>query len=295
MRIVIVDGSSVLRAGLAQTLRDGGHEVAAVLADAAALPAAAARCRPDAVLAGARQPGGDAVVDAVLAAGRELPGLAALLYCAAPAPALAARLFGARRPGTALLLLDQAVEAEVLLPALERVAAGGTVADPGAVGVLGAAFGPRASGTGEAERSDPALGSLSPRERDVLRLMALGRTNSAIADDLCVSPGTVEKRVAAIFAKLGLNGGDGENRRVLAVLRLLSARPPRPAAADRPATRAVPGPPTRHGPALVPPATGRHRSPDPGGVTRAARPAAARWPGGYGRAPGGIPPPGARP
>lgn len=236
MRIVIADGSSVLRAGLAQVVRDGGHEVAAVLADPAALPAAVARCRPAAVLAGLRQPGADAAVDAVLRAGRDRPGLAALLYSAAPAPALAARLLGARRPGTAFLLLEQVVEADVLLPALERIAAGATLADPRAVGVLTVACGPPAPDPGDPAWSDPGLASLSPRERDVLRLMTLGRTNSAIAGDLCVSPGTVEKRVASIFTKLGLNGGDGENRRVLAVLRLLSAqgRAAVPATAPRP-------------------------------------------------------------
>ncbi|MFD1832118.1 response regulator transcription factor [Streptomyces desertarenae] len=109
----------------------------------------------------------------------------------------------------------------MLLPALERIAAGATIADPRAVGVLTVACGPH---PGDSAWSDPGLASLSPRERDVLRLMTLGRTNSAIAGDLCVSPGTVEKRVAAIFTKLGLNGGDGENRRVLSVLRLLSAQ-----------------------------------------------------------------------
>ncbi|MEU5713230.1 MULTISPECIES: response regulator transcription factor [Streptomyces] len=258
MRILIADGSAVLRAGLAQVLRDGGHEVAAVLAGPSALPAAAVRCRPDAVLAGLRPADADAVVDAVLEAGRALPGLASLLHCAAPTPALAARLFGARRSGTALLLHDQVVEAEVLLPTLERIAAGGTVADPRATGVLAAAFpaAPNAgAGAGPTVWDDPGLSELSPRERDVLRLMALGRTNSAIATDLCVSPGTVEKRVAAVFTKLGLNGGDGENRRVLAVLRLLSA--------EDPATMAPP-PPTRAPAEPVPLSAGRRRlSPAP--------------------------------
>jgi DNA-binding NarL/FixJ family response regulator len=253
MRIVIADGSAVLRAGLAQVVRDGGHEVAAVLPGVAALPAVAARYRPDAVLAGVRQPGADAVVDAVLEAGRAVPGLAALLYCAAPAPTLAARLFGARRPGTGFLLQEQVIEAEVLLPALERIAAGATVADPRAVGVLTVAFGPPPPGAADSAWSDSGLCSLSLRERDVLRLMTLGRTNSAIAADLCVSPGTVEKRVAAIFTKLGLNGGDGENRRILAVLRLLSAQglgvvvpsalaadPPQPASPAALATRCAP-------------------------------------------------------
>ncbi len=246
MRLLIADGSAVLRAGLAQVMREGGHEVAALLPDSAALPATAARYHPDAVVAGVCQNGADAAVDAVLAAERARPGLAVLLHCGLPAPAAAVRLFGARRAGTAFLLHDQALDADVLLATLARIVAGGTVADARAFGLVTAAFG--AGPAPDVACSDPALCSLSPRERDVLSLMARGRTNSAIAADLYVSLGTVEKRVAAIFAKLDLHGGKGDNRRVLAVLRLLAAAGV-PATAPFPMTFA-PGPADRQRPVV---------------------------------------------
>ncbi|MFH7599313.1 response regulator transcription factor [Streptomyces racemochromogenes] len=219
MRIVIVEGSAVLRAGLAQVLDGGGRQVAAAVPGGAALPALVRRHRPDAVVVNAGRPGGGDLVGAVVAARRELPSTAALLYSTAPEPALAARLFADGTRGAGFVLQEHVTEPEFLFDALERVTAGEPVVDPRVVGVLAPLFRPAGPAAGD------DLASLSGRERDVLRLMALGRTNSAIADELCVSAGTVEKRAAAVFGKLGLPADDRDNRRVLAVLRYLAARP----------------------------------------------------------------------
>ncbi|WKX69493.1 response regulator transcription factor [Streptomyces sp. XD-27] len=242
MRIVIAEASTVLRAGLAQVLDGGGHRVAAAAPGTAELPALVARHRPDAVVVGVRPAGpfgGDHSVEDVLTARRTRPGTAALLYSAAPEPGLAARLFACGRERTGLVLRDHITESEALFAALGRIAAGGSVVDPRAVapGDVGAPA-PPPDPAGPAARAD--LAALSARELDVLRLMAQGRTNSAIADELCVSAGTVEKRAAAVFGKLGLPGGDRDNRRVLAVLRFLDAQRSRtPAFVDAPA-RATP-------------------------------------------------------
>ncbi|MFE2373279.1 DNA-binding response regulator [Streptomyces sp. NPDC059398] len=217
MRIVIAEGSAVLRAGLAQVLADRGHQVEAV-GDAGGLSALAGPYRPDVLVANAALPSArtDDGIRAVLAAGHRWPLGGLLVYSAAPEPGCAARLFAGSgsRAGVGYLLLDRVHDAGFLLETVARVAAGATVVDPRIVGSLAAG-----------DTAQDELGALSRRELEVLELMAQGRTNSAIAQRLNVSPGTVEKRAAAVFGKLGIPCTGHDNRRVLAVLRYLAARP----------------------------------------------------------------------
>ncbi|WP_415947329.1 response regulator transcription factor [Streptomyces sp. KLOTTS4A1] len=205
MRIVIVEGSAVLRAGLETVLTRMGHQVAAVVPGSAALPALIRLHRPDAVLADLRRHDTQTVVTALLAARSQQPSLAVLVHTPVPRPVAVRRLFAAGTGGLAVMPSEDVIEAAALGAALTRVAAGGSLVDPRMAGL--------------------DLAALSARERDVLRLMALGHTNGAIAEELCVSAGTVEKRAAAVFSKLGVPSGGGTNRRVLAVLRFLSASP----------------------------------------------------------------------
>ncbi|WP_328318533.1 response regulator transcription factor [Streptomyces sp. NBC_00388] len=220
MRIVIAEGSAVLRAGLAHVLAERGHQVEAV-GDAGALGALAGTHRPDVLIANAALPSArtDDGIRAVLAAGHRWPRGGLLVYSESPEPRYAARLFAGSgtRSGVGYLLQERIHDARLLLEAVAGVAAGGTVVDPRIVGSL--ATGDTAGGTGG------ELGVLSGRELEVLELMAQGRTNSAIAQQLNVSPGTVEKRAAAVFGKLGIPCTGHDNRRVLAVLRYLGAQP----------------------------------------------------------------------
>lgn len=216
MRLLLAESSPVLRAGLAHVLGDLGHQVAAVR-DTGALAALADAHRPDVLLVGtaaAPGPDGDAVRDA-LAVRRRRPGTGVLLWSRAPEPGTTAALLEAGGPGLGHQLEAHLTDVNRLVAALTRVGAGGTALDPAAAGSAAA-----------------GLAVLSDRESEVLALMAQGRTNTAIAVRLCVSEGTVEKRVAAVFGKLGVPGDSGDNRRVLAVLRYLDAQ-------DRPGTAPV--------------------------------------------------------
>ncbi|MGW1728818.1 LuxR C-terminal-related transcriptional regulator [Streptomyces sp. NPDC002306] len=217
MRLVIAEGSAVLRAGLAHVLSVQGHRLAAPVQDARVLPALVAEHRPDVVIANARlaPTWNEEGVQACLQVRRRHPGTGVLLFSERPEPGHLARLFAGDTAGLAYLLQDRMTDPAHLADTLARLAAGGTVLDPRA-------------GGGPAPAAAPGLGALSERESQVLALMAQGRTNSAIANRLVVSQGTVEKRVAAVFDKLGIPGSAGDNRRVLAVLRYLSARPGTP-------------------------------------------------------------------
>jgi DNA-binding NarL/FixJ family response regulator len=168
----------------------------------------------------------DEGVRALLAASRRWPRAGVLVYSAAPGPRIAAELFAAADtgPGIGYLLLEHFIDAGELMDALTRIATGGTVVDPRIVSSLALA---------DTVKGGGGLGTLSDRELEVLRLMAQGRTNGAIAHRLSVSAGIVEKRVAAVFAKLDIPGTRHDNRRVLAVLRYLAGRP-EPIAEHRP-------------------------------------------------------------
>jgi len=218
MRIVIAEDSAVVRAGLAEILADGGHEVVAAVGNADDLLAAVAEHRPDAAVVDVRMPPGytDEGVRAAITIRRDHPETGVLVFSQYIETNYAADLLGAASGGSAAgvgyLLKDRVSDVDEFLEALSRVAAGGTALDPEVVTQLLAA-----------SRRTDKLGSLTAREREVLALMAEGRSNGAIAASLVVSERAVEKHVANIFSKLTLAPSDADNRRVLAVLRYLES------------------------------------------------------------------------
>ena len=218
MRIVIAEDSAVLRAGLCEILKASGHEVAAAVGDADALCAAVEAHNPDVAVVDVRMPPThtDDGLRAAVALRREHPGLGVLVFSQYVETRYAAELLGAASPGGAAgvgyLLKDRVADVDEFIDALARVAAGGTALDPEVVTQL-LRTSPRVS----------ALDALTAREREVLTLMAEGRSNGAIADLLVVSQRAVEKHIGNIFNKLGLPPSDTDHRRVLAVLRYLES------------------------------------------------------------------------
>jgi len=218
MRVVIAEDSAVIRAGLAEILADRGHEVVAAVGDADALRAAVDEHGPDVAVVDVRMPPGhtDEGLRAAIAIRRGHPGLGILVFSQYVETRYAADLLGMRsggRPGgVGYLLKDRVANVTEFAGALARVAAGGTALDPEVVTeLLGAS------------RHAGALATLTAREHDVLRLMAEGRSNSAIASQLTVSERAVEKQISNIFSKLGLPPSDTDHRRVLAVLAYLES------------------------------------------------------------------------
>ena len=214
MRVVIAEDAAVLRELLAQMLGERGHEVCAAVADADALRAAVAEHRPDVCVVDIRMPPAhsDEGLRAAIDIRRAHPGTGVLLFSQYIETRYATRLLAAGSAGVGYLLKDRVANVAEFTEALARVAGGGTALDPEVVTQLAGA-----------SRRTADLETLTAREREVLALMAEGRSNAAIAQGLVVSPGTVEKHVAAIFAKLGLQASEEANRRVLAVLRYLGA------------------------------------------------------------------------
>lgn len=214
MRVVIAEDAAVLRELLAQMLGERGHEVCAAVADAGALRAAVAAHRPDVCVVDIRMPPShsDEGLRAAIDIRREHPGTGVLLFSQYIETKYATRLLAAGSAGVGYLLKDRVANVAEFTEALARVAGGGTALDPEVVTQLAGA-----------SRRTADLETLTAREREVLALMAEGRSNAAIAQALVVSPGTVEKHVAAVFAKLGLQASEEANRRVLAVLRYLGA------------------------------------------------------------------------
>jgi DNA-binding NarL/FixJ family response regulator len=218
MRVVIAEDSAVLRAGLIEVLADRGHEVVAAVGDADALIAAVAQHRPDVTVVDVRMPPThtDEGLRAAVALRRDYPGLGVLVFSQYIETSYAAELLGAKSSGGAAgvgyLLKDRVVDVAEFVDALARVAAGGTALDPEVVTqLLGAS------------RRTAALDVLTQREREVLALMAEGRSNSAISAILVISERAVEKHIGNIFSKLGLPPSDVDHRRVLAVLRYLES------------------------------------------------------------------------
>ncbi|HEY1916289.1 MAG TPA: response regulator transcription factor [Streptosporangiaceae bacterium] len=218
MRVVIAEDSAVLRAGLIEVLADRGHEVVAAVADAEALIAAVAQHRPDVTVVDVRMPPThtDEGLRAAVTLRRDYPGLGVLVFSQYIETSYAAELLGAKSSGGAAgvgyLLKDRVVDVAEFVDALARVAAGGTALDPEVVTqLLGAS------------RRAATLDVLTQREREVLALMAEGRSNSAISGILVISERAVEKHIGNIFSKLGLPPSDGDHRRVLAVLRYLES------------------------------------------------------------------------
>jgi DNA-binding NarL/FixJ family response regulator len=214
MRIAIAEDSAILRDGLGQLLADRGNEIVASVADGDALRAAVAAEHPDVCVVDIRMPPTftDEGLRAAIAIRREQPDVGVLVFSQYIETRYAAELLAESASGVGYLLKDRVADVREFVEALTRVAAGGTALDPEVVSQL----------LGATRRTD-ALATLTPREREVMEQMAEGRSNAGIAAQLVVTEGAVEKHVANIFLKLDLPRTDGENRRVLAVLRYLES------------------------------------------------------------------------
>lgn len=217
MRIVIAEDSAVIRAALAELISAHGHQVAAALGDGQALLRAVAEHEPDLVIIDVRMPPDftDDGLRAALELRRGHPGLPVLVFSQYVETRHVYDLLAAgggpgAATGVGYLLKDRVADVAEFFGTLDRLAAGGTVLDPDVVKELLAASG----------RSD-AMSRLTGREREVLALMAEGRSNSAIAASMVITQRAVEKHVTGIFHKLRLPASDADHRRVLAVLRYL--------------------------------------------------------------------------
>jgi DNA-binding NarL/FixJ family response regulator len=212
LRIVIGEDQVLLREGLVRLLEADGHDVVAQTGDAEDLVRKAVAHRPDVVVTDVQMPPGhaDDGLRAAVEIRRRLPGVAVLLLSQYLDEVYVDELIGESAEGVGYLLKDRVADVDAFSDAVRRVAGGGTVLDPEVV----------ARAMGRRRRSDP-LESLTPRERDVLELMAQGKSNQGIAEGLFITEGTVEKHVTQVFDKLGLAGEPSEHRRVLAVLRFL--------------------------------------------------------------------------
>jgi DNA-binding NarL/FixJ family response regulator len=214
LRIVIAEDAAIMRDGLTQTLTRRGHEVVAAVADADALRRAVDAHRPDVAIVDVRMPPThtDEGLRAAQSIHHDHPGVGVLVFSQYIETQTAAELFAAAPEGMGYLLKDRVADVSDFISAITRVAQGGTVLDPEVVSHLL-----------RASRRADALAVLTPREQEVLSLMAQGRSNAAIASAFTISPGVVEKHVASIFAKLGLAPSDSDNRRVLAAIRYLES------------------------------------------------------------------------
>ena len=216
MRIVIAEDSAILREGLAQLLAMRGHEVVAAVADATALESAVAEHKPDVTVVDIRMPPThtDEGLKAALTLRRKHKGLGVLLFSQYVETRFVRELLAEGSSGVGYLLTERVSDLDEFTSALDRIATGGTALDPEVVTQL----------FGAGSRRDAGLASLSPRERQVLELMAEGRTNSAIAKQLVVTDRAIEKHVANIFQKLNLTASDDDHRRVLSVLKYLEGQ-----------------------------------------------------------------------
>jgi DNA-binding NarL/FixJ family response regulator len=212
MRVVIADDAVLLREGLIRLIQENGHTVVAAVGDGPALVAAVAEHKPDISIVDVRMPPShtDEGLRAAVEARSQVPGTPILVLSQYVEVSYADDLLADRVGAVGYLLKDRVSEVAEFLDALDRVAGGGTVLDPEVVGQL----------LVRRRRDDP-LRNLTPREREVLALMAEGRSNTAIARKIVVTEGAVEKHVRNIFTKLDLPPDDEQHRRVLAVLTYL--------------------------------------------------------------------------
>jgi DNA-binding NarL/FixJ family response regulator len=215
VRVVIAEDLALLRDGLERLLRDNGFDVAATVDDAPALLAAVERERPDVAVVDVRLPPDfhDEGLRAALELRAKAPAMGVLMVSQYVEPTYASELLADGRGGVGYLLKDRIMDVRDFLDAVARVARGGTALDPEVVAQL-------VSG---GEREGP-LSELTPREREVLALMAEGRSNAGIAAALVLTTGAVEKHIASIFGKLQLSPSDSDHRRVLAVLTYLQGK-----------------------------------------------------------------------
>jgi len=217
MRVVIVEDQTLLREGLVALLREQNVDVVAQAGDGPGLLRIVAGHKPDLAIVDVRLPPdfSDEGLRAALEARRRQPGLGVLILSQYVEPVYTAELLESGEGGIGYLLKERVGEVRTFVDAVERVARGGTALDREVVAELVRS---REGGPG-----DEALAGLTPREREVLELMAEGRTNAAIARAMVVTQGAVEKHISNIFSKLDLPHTDDDHRRVLAVLTYLRA------------------------------------------------------------------------
>lgn len=211
MRVIVADDAVLLREGLVRLLAENGHEVVAVVGDGPSFVDAAVTHRPDVSIVDVRMPPShtDEGLRAAVEARRAVPGTPILVLSQYVEVSYADDLLADRAGAVGYLLKDRVAEITAFLDDLARVADGGTVLDPEVVAQL------------VVRRGRAPLDALTVREREVLRLMAEGRSNGAIAKALVVTDGAVEKHVKNIFTKLDLPPDEEQHRRVLAVLTYL--------------------------------------------------------------------------
>jgi DNA-binding NarL/FixJ family response regulator len=212
MRVMIADDAVLFREGIARVLTDAGFEVVAQVGDATALLDRVRRDAPDAVVVDIRMPPTHTTegLDAARVLQEHHPSVGVLVLSAHVEPHYALQLIESGARGAGYLLKERVADLAELTDAVRRVAAGGLVVDPSVVAQL----------VGR-KRTHSPLDELSEREREVLAVMAEGRSNQAICQRLYLSPKTVEAYVRSVFTKLGLHQGADDNRRVLAVLTYL--------------------------------------------------------------------------
>jgi DNA-binding NarL/FixJ family response regulator len=214
MRVIVAEDLMLTREGVVRLLADAGVDVVAQVGDTDGLMGLVAREGPDAVILDIRMPPTH-TDEGIVAAGRireAFPGVGVLVLSQYVEPTWALRLLSEHTEGVGYLLKERVIDAALIVDALRRVVEGETVVDPTIVSRL----------LGRRRRHDP-LAELTARERDVLRLVAEGLTNHAIAERLVVAERTIEAHMSSIFAKLDLPETRDHHRRVLAVLTLLRA------------------------------------------------------------------------
>ncbi|TDU90845.1 LuxR family two component transcriptional regulator [Kribbella voronezhensis] len=214
MRVVIAEDSVLLREGIVRLLEEQECEVVAAVGDADQLLKAVDEYQPDVCVVDVRMPPSftDEGLRAALVIRQQSPQIGVLVLSQYVEERYASELIGNNPGGVGYLLKDRVGDVDQFIEGLRRVAEGGAALDPEVISQL----------LVRSRRADP-LAVLSPREQDVLRAMAEGRSNTGIAKELVVGEGAVEKHISNIFAKLGLAAADGEHRRVLAVLKFLES------------------------------------------------------------------------
>jgi DNA-binding NarL/FixJ family response regulator len=212
MRVVIAEDSVLLREGLVRLLADEGIEAVDTVGDGPSLVEAVSGHTPDLAIVDVRMPPTftDEGLRAALAARERVPGTPILVLSQYVEERYATELIGGGAQGVGYLLKERVADVAEFVQTVRKIAAGGTVIDPEVIGQL---LGRR--------RSGDRLEALTPREREVLGLMAEGRSNAAIARDLVVTEGAVEKHISNIFLKLDLPPAEDSHRRVMAVLTYL--------------------------------------------------------------------------
>ena len=214
MRIVLAEDNTLLREGISLLVKSAGHEIVGIAASGPEILPTLLKHRPDIAVLDVRMPPSfrDEGLRAAIEARGDLPGLPVLVLSQYVEQLYARELVADQSGGVGYLLKDRVFSDDQFIEALRRVARGGTVLDREVIAKL---LGRRAG--------DAPLGALSPREREVLALMAEGRSNMAIAQALFVTEKAVSKHSTSIFTKLGLTPSDDDNRRVLAVLAYLNS------------------------------------------------------------------------